>query len=240
MGIISKIKGLKPAKPITPPNASYLNSKVYEEHMRKHLPFGNVYDLHEAQNKTENYQHRHHAVNHELGIFRWRGIQKHKDLILQYANNKDLKIVDLGGAACPLGFDSVIVDFLKKDASGKEVKYKYLADLPFKADLIFTSHTLEHVEPLEEVVGQMADTLVDGGHMMAHVPSFYCERWRSEIHSNRKYNDHAWTFGLAGSEIPDGLKNYKHIDSILEKKFDLLISEYCGDDSIFIYGRKKS
>jgi SAM-dependent methyltransferase len=240
MGIISKIKGLKPAKTIHPPNANFLNSDEYETHMLKHLPFGQVYDLHEAQNKTLNYQYRHHELNHQLGIFRWRGIYKHKDLILKYVNDKNLKIVDLGGAACPLGFHSDIVDFLPKDASGKPVKYKYLADLPYKADVIFTSHTLEHIEPLEEVVQQIADALVDGGHLMAHVPSFYCERWRSNIHTNRKYNDHAWTFGLSDSKIPTDLKNYLAIDTILEKQFDLSIAEFCGDDSIFIFGRKKS
>jgi len=237
-GVAAKLKKRKVFREV---QKSFLLSDEYKALMSKHLPFPGTYDMHEAQNETKNYLYRHAEVNEKLGIFRWRGMQKHMQLILDTIDGiSPDKVIDLGGAACPLGFNSTIVDFLEKDAWGRKVPYKYIENYPNKVDVVFTSHTLEHIDNLEEVLGNVHQQMNNGAKFIAHIPSFYCERWRVGIHKNRSYNDHAWTFGLAETEAPKSLKKYKEIDTLLARFFNLEIVEYCGDDSIFIFGEKKN
>ena len=79
--ILRKLKIRNRSVQYNPVSKDFLNSKEYQGHMARHLPYPGIYDLHEAQNETKNFLYRHHEVNHLLGVFRWRGIQKHKDLI---------------------------------------------------------------------------------------------------------------------------------------------------------------
>ncbi len=237
-GAVDMVKGKMPKKALASPTYAFLTSEKYEELMVQKLPYPAIYDNHEAQNETQNYLFRHTEVDHLLGIFRWRGMQKHKDFLLEKLNNPKLKIVDFGGAACPVGLNSTVVDYLKVDKWGQKVPYRNIEDVPHDLDMVFTSHTLEHVEPLEEVLQKIKDKLVDGGWFVVHIPSFFCERWRVGIHTNNKYNDHVWTFGLAGSDVPDGLQNYCEADTVIGKFFKIELAEYCGDDSIFMICRK--
>lgn len=240
--MLNKLKGalsVKPAKTFQQVDQAFLFSDEYEQLMSAHLPYPGTYDEHEAQNQTKNFLYRHHEVNHRLGIFRWRGLQKHKALIYETVNASKSNVIDLGGAASPLGLNSTIVDFLPKDIWGRKVNYKYIQDFPEAVDVIFTSHTLEHIVKLEEVLQDVHKKLEKNGKIIVHLPSFYCERWRVGVHINKKYNDHSWDFGLSGTKHPSSLDNYLDIDTLLAKYFDLKIAEFCGDDSIFIVGEKK-
>lgn len=232
-------KRFQKPKSFIPVDRNFLSSTEYEQLMSKFLPYPKVYDLHEAQNKTQNFLFRHMEMNHRLGAFRWRGVYKHRDFIMQAIGTEKTKVLDLGGAASPLGFHAKVVDFLEKDAYGRAVPYRTLDQVEEAVDVVFTSHTLEHIPELETVVQQVQQVLVPGGLFIIHVPAYHCERWRAGIHTNRVYNDHYWTFGLAGSEVPDGLVNYNEIDQFIGRFFEVELAEYCGDDSIFIVAKKE-
>lgn len=242
MSLVKKIakRLTKTKKKFVPPTESFLMSGEYDKMMRMHLPFPGTYDLHEAQNKTQNFEYRHHSVNHKLCIFRWRGIQKHKERILKLATNKDYNAVDLGGAACPLGFNTIVVDHLPKDAFGRKVLYRDLDEVPGQIDFLFSSHTLEHIPELESVFQKISDKMQKEGICIFHVPSFYCERWRVGTHSNKAYHDHCWTFGLSDDSVPlNELNSFVAIDSLINKYLDVTLAEHCGDDSIYIEARPK-
>lgn len=238
--IVNKIKtitrrsdgeGAPSAVPVT---EQFLRSVDYSELMSRHLPFGGVYDLHEAQNETASYRFRHGPMLGRLGIFRWRGIQRHLDMILGALSHCRQTVVDLGGAACPLGFGSEIVDLQTHDLWGKPVVYSSLDQVPDKIGMVFSSHTLEHVPDLEVILKNIRARLSPGGHLILHLPSFYCERWRAGIHRNDAHHDHVWTFGLDGTGVPQGLVNYVAIDKLVGDFFHVQKREYCGDDSILV------
>ncbi len=243
IGMIQKIKrkifGEKKLR-FVPVTAAFLNSEAYEEMMTRHLPYPGVYDLHEAQNYTRNFTYRHHEANHLLGAFRWRGIYKHRHLILDLVLREGAQVVDLGGAAGPLGLGAQVVDFLPVDALGHQVRFRYLNELPEPVDVLFSSHTLEHIPELHNIMREIQKALVPGGHLMLHLPAFHCERWRVGTHQNKLYNDHQHTFGLKGTDHPEGLINYLDIDELVGQYFDLEMAEYCGDDSIFILAKNRT
>jgi SAM-dependent methyltransferase len=222
-----------------PVSEAYLRSSAYTEAMSRHLPHPGVYDLHEAQNWPRSFHTRHQEVGAELGLFRWRGIQQHLDEVLAAVTDPGLSVVDFGGAACPLGFESVVVDLLEEDGLGRPVRFHSLEELGFAPDVVFSSHTLEHVGPIEQVLAQIHERLRPGGKLMLHLPAYTCERWRAGLHRSRSYSDHLWTFGLRGSEVPEGLERYREIDAMLERWFELDEASYCGDDSIYIVASKR-
>lgn len=237
-----KIRGLwrragapSPGKRVT---EAFLRSPDYAEIMSRHLPWDGSFDLHEAQNQTASFRFRHNDRKNDLGIFRWRGIQQNLDVVLQAAADPDLQVLDLGGAACPLGFQSIVVDQLSTDAWGRPVRFHSLSEIEGRVDVIFSSHTLEHIPPLEETLRAIQDKLEAGGLFILHLPSFSCERWRAGVHTNAKYNDHHWTFGLEAEAPIEGLKNYCDIRALAARFFVVEKAEYCGDDSIFLLLRK--
>jgi SAM-dependent methyltransferase len=205
--------------------------------MLQSLPPDGTYDLHEAQNETRNYLARHRTNRDRLGVFRWRGMQKHLDLILEKISPAGVAVLDFGGAACPLGFGSKIVDQLKHDAYGRPVEYHSIDTIPNPVDVIFTSHTLEHIEPLEAVLKSFAEKLKTGGYLLAHVPSYTCDRWWPGVHSNDQYHDHVWCFGLCDNLTLPGLSRYRRIDELVATALDVELAEFCGDDSIFLVAR---
>jgi hypothetical protein len=228
-----RLRGDAPRRYV-PPTADFLRSDEYHELMNRHLPYGNVYDRHEAQNRTQSFCFRHFEIPHRLGVFRWRGMQEHLGTIMELVLADGADVLDVGGAAGPLGLGSKIVDRLPADAAGRPVPYRDLADVPGPVDVIFSSHCIEHVADLDGLFGQMRAKLKPSGRLIAFVPAFTCERWRASVHTNAKYHDHVWTFSLAGTAVPDGLVGHCEIDVKLAEFFKLEEVEYCGDDSIFI------
>ena len=217
---------------------TFLKSPQYKRLMSTYLPFDGLYDIHEAQNKTMNFCFRHFEANKELGVFRWRGIQENLDTLLPILINPSKCIVDFGGAANPLGFNSILVDQAQFDIYNRPVNYHSLAEINSRVDVIFSSHCLEHILPLNETLEMMARALDPQGLVLLHLPSFSCERWRAGIHKNIKYNDHVWTFGLKNTAIAPDLVNYINIDDLVSQHFKIKEAKYCGDDSIFIIAEK--
>lgn len=231
-----KMRTSLPKKPIEPLSKQFLFSSKYDELMSRHLPFEGVYDSHEAQNETKNFLFRHHTSRSELGIFRWRGMQKYKNRIIDLIENNE-NVVDFGGAACPLGFGSKLIDLLETDMYGQKVPYQSISDIDKKIDVLFTSHTLEHLPDLNGFLQVARSGTKSGGVWILHCPSLYCERWRSGNHKNDLYNDHVSTFGLSGTKCPEGLLNYIELDGLVAKYAKIEHLDYCGDDSIMIFAR---
>lgn len=221
------------------PSEAFLRSSEYAELMSRHLPHDGSYDLHEAQNETQNYRFRHQTMAKRLGVFRWRGIQKHLDAILRLVASPDSKVIDFGGAGGPLGFGAVVVDQLSVDAWGRPVRYHSLADVGSDVDVVFSSHALEHIPQLDETLLAIQRCLKPGGHLVLHLPSFHCERWRAGVHTSRAYNDHVWTFGIEPEPTGIECQSYVDIAAKVREHFDVRLAEYCGDDSIFILARKR-
>jgi SAM-dependent methyltransferase len=224
-------KRRRTAPPVT---VDFLRSGEYEEFMNRYVPYDGNYGLHEAETATKSFKFRAFEVDDILRAFRWRGVQENLDLILDLISDSSRLVVDLGGAASPFGLGSVVVDQLPYDVDGSEVPYRSLSDLPRHADVIVSSHTLEHIPELEAELQRISDSLASDGTLIALLPSFSCERWRAGTHSHESFGDHAWTFGLSGTpSVPEGLVNYVEVDLLLARYFKVESAAYCGDDSIF-------
>src|SRR3954451_14862251 len=141
-------------EPIT---AEFLRSPEYQELMNRYVPYDGDYGLHEAETNTKSFIFRSFQVPERLRAYRWRGVQENLDLILDLIDDDSKYVVDLGGAASPFGLGSVIVDQLPLDCYGNPIQYSSLEQLPEKADVVITSHTLEHIPPLEDVLQQVHD-----------------------------------------------------------------------------------
>ena len=210
-------------------SVDYLRGDEYIQEMN----FGTDgnFSLDEAVLDNENYNHRHRVVNHKLGVWRWRGLQQYRHKILDIIDGSDY-VVDFGGAASPLGLDSVVVDILET------ADYNNIKDLPKKADVVFSSHCLEHIPNLDGILSDIKNCMRDDGYLITFVPSWTCERWRAGIHKeSRGYNDHAWTFALSGENVPQ-MDNTAFIDNEIEKYFSIEYASQCGDNSIFVLAKK--
>jgi hypothetical protein len=222
-----------PVEP-SPMTAAFLRSHDYDELMTRHLPCDGSFDLHEAQNQTLSYKFRHGEAVPRLGVFRWRGMQKHRHRVLELVEKAQGSVLDFGGAGGPLGLGGLVVDQLDRDVLGRPVELHSLADVRGRASVVFSSHALEHVPPLDSILQQMRESLIPGGTLIIHVPSSFCERWRAGLHSSKRFNDHVWTFGLEDAPRVTGLQSYTNIAARIQAFFNVELAEYCGDDSIFV------
>jgi len=185
--------------------------------------------LHDAQERTESWQRRHslEAIK-QLGVWRWKGVQNNAALILNEITGKHT--VDFGGKDAPLDFCSVVVD------QGDDLASCW-------ADVVFSSHTLEHIPDTIETLKTMYGIMErNGGCLILHVPSYTCERWRAGTYHNDKQSDHLHTFCLA---YEDGLKTgheetgFECIDRLVaDAGFKIETAKYVGDDSILIIARR--
>lgn len=178
--------------------------------------------LHDAQFITESWKRRHspEAIK-QMGAWRWKGIQNHASMIINEILGKN--VIDFGGRDAPLGFGSTIID------QGDSI------DLCW-SDVVFTSHTMEHIEDISGVLKKFYTVLErDGGVLIAHVPAFTCERWRSGIYRNEKQTDHVHTFCLTEHSA----SGYTCIDKLItDAGFNIEFAEYVGDDSILVTARR--
>ncbi len=236
---------VQPKRVPRPVTRSFLESAAYGKLMSRHLAFGDDGGLHEAQHDTASYRFRHFEAFDRLGVFRWRGVQRHLKTILDTVAPLDAqpRVIDFGGAACPLGLGSMLVDLLPEDVYGQPVPYHALSDIEGEVDAIFCSHTLEHVEPLDDVLSEMVGKLRPGGRLILHVPAWTCEGWRAGTHRNDLHRDHVWTFGLSEStdlpnDTPDGLPRYRAFDMAVARHARVELAAYCGDDSIMVVAER--
>jgi SAM-dependent methyltransferase len=238
--VASRRYGVLARRRTTPPlTAEFLRSQAYQDLMNRYVPYDGQYGLHEAETATKSFLYRAFEAEEQLRAWRWRGVQENLDLIIDLVDDPSKLVVDLGGAASSFGLGAVIVDQLPFDADGRKVPYASLSELPRKADVIISSHTLEHIPDLEAELARISDSLAPGGTFLAHVPAFSCERWRVGTHSHASFGDHVWTFGLSGTpNVPAGLINYVDFDAMLARHFTVVSAEYCGDNSIFAVARR--
>lgn len=179
----------------------------------------------DAELKTESWRLRHspEAIR-TLGVWRWKGMQRHMDRILALCVGK--RVIDFGGADGPLGLDSVIID----NQIGR-----YLDDEK-PADVVFTSHTLEHCTDLSGIIKDISDKVLPGGYVIVHVPAWTCKRWCAGQYHNDRQSDHRHTFCLSvENDRPQGTP----IDAMMAKHFEIQLAEHCGDNSLMVIGRKR-
>ncbi len=189
--------------------------------------------LHDAEDRTESWKRRHTPEMIEaLGVWRWKGIQDNAARILDLICGK--RVIDFGGADGPLGFGSIVVD--------QKAECKTLDDVDGQVDVIFTSHTLEHLDDPAAWLEEAHARLNDGGHLIVHVPAYTCRRWRKEKYDNpNQANGHKHTFCLWPSCTTDAMTQLGGMvaDAMsLESVNDLYEAEYVGDDSILVIARK--
>lgn len=189
--------------------------------------------LHDAEHRTESWKRRHSPdAIAQLGVWRWKGIMDNAGRILDLIVGK--RVIDFGGADGPLGFGSIVVD--------EKAERKTLNDVDGQVDVIFTSHTLEHLEQPEVWLKEAAAKLTDGGHLIIHVPAFTCKRWQKEVYNNpNQPNGHKHTFSLWPSCTTDATTQLGGVvaDAMsLESVNDLYEADYVGDNSILIIARK--
>lgn len=132
-------------------------------------------NLNEAQERTPFFRLRAYKLNCEMGVWRWQGLREYRDIVLAIVQGR--RTIDFGGFAGPLGHASIVVDPLDSE-------HKTLKDVPGKVGAIFSSHTIEHIAPLQATLSEMAEKTEPGGYWVFHLPAYTCERWRAGVHSS--------------------------------------------------------
>ena len=156
----------------------------------------------------------------QVGVWRWPAVFKWRELILRMIQNAS--VIDFGGAAAPLGYDSLIVDYWSEA--------KTLYDVPGMADVIFTSHTLEHINDVELCLRMIAHKLHIGGFAIVHVPSFTGVQFRPENNPN-----HLHSFAVEGMHAPHDVIR---LDALMRSVgFYLSVVDHVAD-SLMIVGKR--
>lgn len=223
---------------IVPPSAEFLRSPEYRQQMLRYTPWDGNYGRYEAQTYTRSYVYRHRTRLSRLGVWRWRGLYENLEEVLPLVSDPTKTVIDFGGAGCPLGFHSVVVDKRRRDQAGRRVRFSSLDEFPGEVDVVFACHVLEHLPELHHVVAEIRQKLRPGGSLIVVVPSFSNEGWRAGRHRHEGFGAHVWTFGLSTAPAPIPLQSYANIDEVLSRQFTLLRAAYVGDDSIYCLCRR--
>jgi SAM-dependent methyltransferase len=195
--------------------------------------------LYDAEPKTNNYNIRHFQLVGKLGGWRWKGIFQYRETFVNLIFNSKLKGVDFGGSQRPISSHLDIVDIENTDFYGRPVKYHSLKDVGYGIDFIFSSHTLEHIPNLEEIIEEMYDNLVDDGVLALNLPSYSCKRWWGNTGNWMGGTPHVHTFKLKKTKVEEDIPCLLNIDEMIEKKgFKIALAEYAGDNNIIIFAEK--
>lgn len=199
---------------MTAPTAEDVRSELFAGMMLRHVE-GDP-GLNEARDRTPSYVFRHSPESRAiLGVWRWRGLYDHRELLLPILENAK-SILDHGGGACPLGFGADVVD------SDEE-----LAQFAGPYDAVFSSHTLEHCDA-EKTVDRLWDLVAPSGWIILHVPAWTAPHWNA---GTKRENDaihgpHLWNFctppDIAHAPAP----------------CMILRGQYVGDNSILVVHQK--
>jgi predicted SAM-dependent methyltransferase len=198
-----------------------------------------IHSLYDAEPKTDNYNIRHFQLSQKLGGWRWKGIFTYRETFANIIFNKNLKGIDFGGSQRPISSHIDIVDIEKNDYYQRPVKYNLLEEVEYDIDFIFSSHTLEHIPNLEEILEQMYDNLVKDGILALNLPSYSCKRWWANTGNWMGGTPHVHTFKLKKTKVVEDIPKLINIDELLEKKgFNIALAEYSGDNNIIIFAEK--
>jgi hypothetical protein len=221
--------------------AEFLQSSKYDRLFLRHV--ANAAEFHEFQNdaeaKTPNYNFRHGLIARGLGSWRWKGMYLHRHRLIPILMNHNLRGIDIGGAAGPVSMEATVVDFSERDVFGRRVQFQTLDQLDFSPDYIFSSHTLEHVKDVEQLLKQMRDASHKDSSIVLHLPAWTCTRWRAGEHTHRNYGNHLWTFYLTTQKPTMSLNNMIAVDELVSNHFRIDFAEHVGDDSILILAHPK-
>ena len=223
-------------------NKSYLLSDQYVHDMM--IGFNGTYDefihkLDDAEPKTDNYNIRHFQLTGKLGGWRWKGVFTYREVFANIIFDTSLKGVDFGGSQRPISSQIDIVDIEVVDYYGRPVKYKSLSEVDHDIDYIFSSHTLEHIPNLGEILQSMYDSLVPDGILALNLPSYSCKRWWADTGNWMGGTPHVHTFKLKKTNITEDLPKLIDIDDYIESfGFKIALAEYSGDNNIIIFAEK--
>lgn len=154
------------------------------------------------------------ANNHQpwarglIGAWRWGVVQKHAQSILDLVNLP--YVIDFGGAAGPIGYNALVVDY--------DAPQKSLVDMPGLVDAIFTCHTIEHVKDLRLLSIMFREKIRPAGYCAVIVPSFRCENLRA---GNWPYHEH--TFCL--ERDTDQPAEYKRLERFFDGWADVKLAD---------------
>ena len=168
-------------------------------------------------------------VRSKMGAWRWLGLEPYRDLLMSLMH--DARVMDFGGSAGPISNDAEIVDY--------EADAKAPYDLTGKFDVIFTSHTLEHIADVQNCVNCLVDKLNEGGWFVAFVPGWKYEPWRAV-----NYPTHYQTFYLSWDELPEDIRDdldpsWTAIDQVLEDAgLTLHTSDWTHEECIILFATK--
>lgn len=223
-------------------NKEYLLSDNYTRDMMSGFDgtIQEFIDYHfDAEPKTENYNIRHFQLTRQLGGWRWKGVYTYRELFANIIFNDKLKGVDFGGSQRPIAEHIDVVDIEDKDFYGRPVKYKKLSEVSYDIDFIFSSHTLEHIPNLDEILDEMYTNLTTDGILALNLPSYTCKRWWANTGNWMGGTPHVHTFKLKKSETSENIPNLIDIDTVIENHgFNIAMAEYAGDNNIIIFAEK--
>lgn len=199
-----------------------------------------ISDLYDAEPKTNNYNIRHFQLSQKLGGWRWKGIFTYRETFINIIFNDKLKGVDFGGSQRPISPNIDIVDIETTDYYDRPIKYHKLSEVEYPIDYIFSSHTLEHIPNLEDIIEEMYEALVTDGILALNLPSYSCKRWWANTGNWMGGTPHVHTFKLKKTiDINEDIPNLINIDELLENKgFKIALAEYAGDNNIIIFAEK--
>lgn len=193
----------------------------------------------DAEPKTNNYNIRHFQLTNKLGGWRWKGVFTYRELFANIIFSDNLKGVDFGGSQRPIAEHIDVVDIEDKDLYGRPVKYKKLSEVEYDIDFIFSSHTLEHIPNLDEILDEMYENLTPDGILALNLPSYTCKRWWANTGNWMGGTPHVHTFKLKKSESSENIPNLIDIDAVIESHgFKIALAEYAGDNNIIIFAEK--
>lgn len=177
-----------------------------------------------------NWEDRHNIESQKkYGVWRWLGMKDNAEYLLKIIK-KSKKIIDFGGAQAPLCPDALIVDKANKDIWGRDIKYHNVSDCPGKYDLIFSSHTLEHVIDFKFELIMMIRKLKSGGRLILHLPSVHNDKWWPQ---NERKKEHKRIFALSKEPVSRSPLETIYIDQCFFKD-NIEYAEYVGDSGILL------
>lgn len=223
-------------------NKNYLSSDEYLQHflINSNMNYNDFISFHyDAEPKTQNYEIRAFQFRTMLGVWRWKGIFTYRDTFISIIFNDKLKGVDFGGSQGPVAPHVDIVDLENIDYYGRPIKYHKLSEVEYSIDYIFSSHTLEHIPNLEEVLEEMYKALEKDGILALNLPSYSCKRWWADTGNWMGGTPHVHTFKLKKTKVEEDIPKLINIDELLEQKgFKIALAEYAGDNNIIIFAEK--
>lgn len=172
------------------------------------------------------------------GVWRWQGMREYRDVLLPEFLDAGV-IVDFGGALGPLGLGSACVDIAPVTIWGERT-YS-LPDIislhTDDCDVVFTSHTLEHVPDYEQVLAELTGLVKKGGLFIAHVPHVSSEWWwpENKLEHRRVFlcdllDEYHGPREFGRSWLADDIDRGDN--------FNIEINRRCGDGSMMVVARK--